>query len=58
MEKPVTSFMMDKPLSLCAILTAAGCDYKGVPVAFASACDKANDDTTAELASIFLSHRR
>jgi hypothetical protein len=34
-------------------LFSFGCDYTGVPVEFASACDKANDDTTIEVTGYF-----
>jgi hypothetical protein len=40
-------------LGIFAVLVAAGCDYKGVPVAFAKTCDKANDDTTVEVVGFF-----
>ncbi len=30
-----------------------GCDYTGVPVEFASTCDKANDDKTVEVVGYF-----
>ncbi|MCB1025845.1 MAG: hypothetical protein KDB79_15730 [Acidobacteria bacterium] len=36
---------------LCLI--SFGCDYTGVPVEFASACDKANDDKTIEVTGYF-----
>jgi hypothetical protein len=38
-------------VSLC--LFSIGCDYTGVPVEFASTCDKANDDKTVEVTGYF-----
>jgi len=40
-------------IGILVVVMAAGCDYKGVPVAFAKTCDKANDDTTVEVVGYF-----
>ncbi|MEZ5346951.1 MAG: hypothetical protein R2681_15495 [Pyrinomonadaceae bacterium] len=47
---------MKKSLFLIAFglcLFSFGCDATGVPVEFANACDKANDDTTIEVTGYF-----